>query len=423
MTQNKYMCGTLARTELDLSRRSPVNRQRSFLNYRIADLLVYAVLLIGPICSVIDVYLFKNATVMGLSACNFLLSAAIVIACLLNSASPGNRCDAFILSFSSLLFCFLLKIIFQPVEEISRWLSMHEYYYLVPLFAFSLSCFDRDKLLDCVKKLLNISVGVCLISLVFFLKNDYFGLVSEQVILTYDVVGMPFSRMMGTFGSPNVAGSYFAIMLFLDCKSVDSTNVFTLTRKCLLGLCLILTFSRMAILGFIAAIVIIYLQKNSVQTNKIMNISIVRILAALTTLLLILFVFSVLAKRGIYFLNFFNDDALHNIRFSKWLAFLRYGPESLLLGESIGSTLTYGGYSLSDNSFLFSIASFGFSFSIIYWISMAYGVKNLAGTSLKLAPMLMLIIFLFLSDFIQLFPSSYMVFLLFLDRQSFRCLN
>ena len=84
------------------------------------------------------------------------------------------------------------------------------------------------------------------------------------------------------------------------------------------------------------------------------------------------------------------------------------------MGEPIGSTYIYGGYSLSDNSFLSSIASFGLVVAIAYWALLAVGIKSVSKGMSLFDPLTMLVVFLCLSDFVQLYPSSYFALILIL---------
>lgn len=90
------------------------------------------------------------------------------------------------------------------------------------------------------------------------------------------------------------------------------------------------------------------------------------------------------------------------------------GANAVLLGEPIGSSYTYNGLTLSDNSFLCSIASFGLLVALSYWALLFLGFNNSREGGSVIAPLLMVLVFLVLSDFIQLFPGCYCAVLLLL---------
>lgn len=399
----------------NISRWKDMDSQReracAFLDYKISDILLAAVVAVMPLCSLIDYFIFKGLTIAGLSVCNFLLSATLVISTLLNIAEPKRRGDQFLLAGVLLFVTLLGKIVLQPLGDLPVWLSGHEYYFLVPLFAFCYANLATRKAPDLIGILLTIALPVCGLSLYFFLTSDYLGMVPHEIMLAYDVVGMPFMRMMGTFGSPNVAGSYFAVLLFLDLQGAPTSSAIVLLRRALLAICLFLTFSRMAIIGFLIAELLFFPRNKKAYSVKV-GFSAVRVLIAIVGVFAICALFASLSSRGLYFFDLTNDDATNNVRFSKWAAFLLNGSDAILLGEPIGSSYVYGGFTLSDNSFLYSIASFGFAIAVLYWTLLFHAFKNCREEKIAIEPFLMVLVFLFLSDFIQLFPSCYCAVLL-----------
>lgn len=395
-------------------------RPLTFLDYKIADILLAAVVFAMPFCTLLDYLVFHGLAIAGLSACNFIFSVALAVCTLLNIATPSRRGDLFLLAGVLLFATMLAKMVLQPLGDLSTWLSGHEYYLLVPLFGFCCANVSDRHAPDLIGILLAGSLPVCVLSLYFFVTNDYLGMVSHEIMLAYDVVGMPFARMMGTFGSPNVAGSYFAVLLFLDLQRGATLRGVALFRRGLLAVCLLLTFSRMAIIGFLIAEMVFFLRKRKSQSGKV-GFNAARVLVAIAGVLAIFALFASLSGHGLYFFDLTNEDATNNLRFYKWAAFLQNGADAILLGDPIGSSYTYNGFTLSDNSFLCSIASFGLVVACAYWTLLFLGFKgNWRGEGV-VAPLLMILVFLILSDFVQLFPSCYCAVLLLLTSSSNHC--
>lgn len=392
-------------------------RTCTFLDYKISDVMLAAVVAVMPFCTLVDYFVFRGLTIAGLSVCNFLVSATLLLCALINIATPDRRGDQFLLASALLLITMLAKMVLQPLGDLSTWLSGHEYYFLVPLFAFCCANVNSCHAPDLIAILLANALPVCLLSLYFFLTNDYLGMVPHEIMLAYDVVGMPFARMMGTFGSPNVAGSYFAVLLLLDLQRAMVSKGMALLRRGLLAICLLLSFSRMAIIGFLLAEMVFFLKGKKTHAGKV-GFNTARILVATAGVLAIFALFASLSRHGLYFFDLTNEDAINNLRFSKWAAFMRDGADAILLGEPIGSSYSYSGLTLSDNSFLFSIASFGFIIACSYWAFLFLGFKSSREGGSIIAPLLMLLIFLILSDFVQLFPSCYCAVLLLLVSSS-----
>lgn len=384
-----------------------------FLDYKIADVLLATVVAVMPFCALLDNFVFHGLTIAGLSACNFLLSATLLASVLFNIAGSKSRGGQFLLASILLFVTMLAKMVFQPLGDLATWLSGHEYYLLVPLFAFCSANVSAHHAPDLIAILITSALPVCFLSLYFFLTNDYLGMVPYEIMLAYDVVGMPFARMMGTFGSPNVAGAYFAIVLFLDLQRATASKGMALFRRGLLAICLLLTFSRMAIMSFLVTELVFFLKRKKTLTGKA-GFNAARVLIAMAGALVILALFASLSRRGLYFFDFTNEDATNNLRFSKWAAFLHEGANAVLLGEPIGSSYTYNGLTLSDNSFLCSIASFGLLVALSYWALLFLGFNNSREGGSVIAPLLMVLVFLVLSDFIQLFPGCYCAVLLLL---------
>lgn len=394
----------------------------AFLGYKISDVLLAVVVAAMPFCTLIDYFIFKGLTIAGLSVCNFLLSATLVVSTLFNIAEPKRRGGQFLLASALLFVAMLTKMVVQPLGDLSTWLSGHEYYFLVPLFAFCYTNLEARHAPDLIDVLLTISLPVCVLSLYFFLANDYLGMVPHEIMLAYDVVGMPFARMMGTFGSPNVAGSYFATLLLIDFQCAATSRGIVLLRRGLLATCLLLTFSRMAIFGFLIAWLFIFLHKKKTLSGRV-GFSAARVLIAIVGILAIFAIFASLSSHGLYFFDLTNEDATNNLRFSKWTAFLLNGFDAIVLGEPIGSSYVYGGFTLSDNSLLCSIASFGFAVAGMYWALLFLGFNDSKEGKIDIASFLMVLVFLVLSDFIQLFPSCYCAILLLLVSSSNHYVN
>ena len=153
----------------------------------------------------------------GMSFCNLAVSATVVFCVVVGwTLVQGKGSGAFLGAIGILVLVLFIKAFFQGSwNNFVPWLSQYQYYFMVPLLAYAViqSKLNAEEIAKTVRL---ISVPVAVISLYFFFTKNYFGLVSQEVLNQYAIVGTRYTRMLGVFGSPNVAGSYFAIVLAFD---------------------------------------------------------------------------------------------------------------------------------------------------------------------------------------------------------------
>lgn len=373
--------------------------------------LLFVLFLIAPFALPIDHFVFQNKSVFGMSVPNLMMLALLAVCTV--SAVGYRKKDAkpYLYATMILIFATIANTLFYGVTDCAIWLSNHEYYFTVPLVLFCLTIYN-DYIEVLIRQALVLSVPICLVALALFITDDYFGMVSYETMLQYDVVGMPFSRMMAVFASPNVAGTYFASILYMDLHYVHGSPALRGTRRFLLGLCLFLSFSRTAIFASLLCIGFEYYLKTNNRGKHFKRpkprSTISVLVGILACILLMLAISALLAKSGLYFFNFMSPEFFQNARIEKWFSFLRYGLGSWLVGEPLNSSFEYAGVSLSDNSFLLTIASFGLIAAVGYWWSLAMGIKGNVQSIRNMVPVCtMLTVFLMLADFIQFFPVAY----------------
>ena len=85
-----------------------------------------------------------------------------------------------------------------------------------------------------------------------------------------------------------------------------------------------------------------------------------------------------------------------------------------MLGYPFAQHITSGGTTLSDNSFLMLLGSFGLVVALSYFICVAGGLVINREDKPIAALMVMLLLFMGLSDFVSLYPSSYLMTILIL---------
>lgn len=382
-----------------------------FLKADFLELFLLVLFAFMPFSFYLSETIFSSLSVFGMSLFNA-VTVAVLILCSLSIVFRTKK----IPEYSPLPACFLLvfvivlKIIFQGcIDEFMSWIRQYQYYFFVPLMLFVVLNLKMSSI-RFIDTMLIVSIPVCLISLYSFATSDYFGLVSYEVIEAYAIVGTPYCRMMGTFGSPNVAGSYFAIMLiavvFLGRSSSfnkkNESRFIRLLQFALLSICLILTFSRMALIGFAVSVFLFFINGDSGKKGALISGVLRGFIFAVLIVLLIMW----LASSGIYF--WMPGDFINNPRLDKWTDFLGNFESWLILGSPFGSHIASGSSTLSDNVFLLLAGGIGLVPTILYFILLAKPIMSRCRMWSKLMIfMLMLLIFMMLSDFVSLYPSNY----------------
>lgn len=383
----------------------------------IVELVLLALFAMMPFSLYVNSVLLNGFSVAGVSAVNALTMLVLAL-CTINSLWTANykSIEAYSAFMASLFFllALLFKLFFQGgAEEAYGWIRQCQYYLLTPLMLFVVSNIKMP-LSKVVNLLLLVSIPVCFVSLYSFVSSDYFDLIPYETMEEYAIVGTSFCRMMGTFGSPNVAGCYYAIMLILvifmrDEKrglAAKESSVLRAIQFSLLTVCLILSFSRMALIGFSIG-VFIYIVTNKSSRKKAVRGPLAGILFAGIIVILII----VLMNSGAYFWGI--SDFVNNPRLEKWAAFFKNYGNWIILGSPIGQYIVSDGTTLSDSSLLLLVGFIGLIPAIIYIALFLRPVITPCRMGSKyMAAVVMLLVFVLLSDFISLYPSAYMAIIM-----------
>ena len=391
--------------------RSMCKSGASLINESILEIMLLGIFALMPFSTVVNGILFNNASLFGVSAFNVILLLVLVF-CVLEKVLQPHAAKRLALLSACLVvvFVILLKVLLQGgAGSFEAWLQQYQYYLFVPLMLFVMfnAKLPADRFLNVI---IMMSIPECLVSFYSFFTSDYFGLVSHQTMAQYAIVGTSFSRMMGTFGSPNVAGSYYAIVLaaiILASKVTSSNGARKMSpvkigqAACLL-VCLVLTFSRMALIGFVFAMILFAVE----LSRKSGRMRVSGVLSAFAIALAVIAFIGWMADNGMYFWT--SGDFVNNPRLEKWADFLASYDQWFILGAPFGSHIVSGTTTLSDNSFLLLIGSIGFVPALVYYALLAAPIASICRVERYLRPyVLMILIFMILSDFVSLYPSAY----------------
>ena len=363
-----------------------------------------------PLTLLINTFLFRDFRIFGIGALNFFYDIVMLLA-FFNSFIFKKRYGDIKyvqLIFLVLIVTLLMKIIAYSgdLDKFSTWFQERQYYFLVPLCYILLS----DKKINphkLVKIVIYETLFICPFSIYMFLTTEYFGMASTVNLLKYDVVGTPFARMFSIFGSPLVAGPFFAIVLILI---IYEFGLKRLVFKVLFGLnalCLVLTFSRAAFIAFFATLLYYFLSNRKFGGVK-------KIISIVAATIFIVFVIVFSTDKGFYFWQ--SNDIVNNIRIVKWVS----GFSQILKYWAIGSNFEINVSSfntwestISDNSYLMFLSDFGIIIGIFVAIVLIKRyIKMNTEKRTKVNPILVFgIILLFLYDFIQVFPGNFLYLL------------
>lgn len=381
--------------------------------YGLMETLVYTMFFLLPFTLVINTMIFKSARVAGIGILNLFYDLILVLAiidCIISKKKYKN--------VHSVLFfyiCFAVVHIFKIIwadgslENFVRWLPNRQYYYLLPLVYLMLSN-TKINYRKVARILIYSSIMICPVSLYMFLTTNYFGLATEYNLVQYAIVGTPFVRMFSVFGSPLVAGPYFALILMIIVYEMDIKKCYVKALLALNGVCMIFTFSRTSFISFFVVLFYKYISGKDRSTAK-------KILKITGGVLLAAVIISLSSSYGAYFWN--KRDIIHNIRLEKWYAGWQLIRKNWLLGYNFETRISLFDTwesTLSDNSFLLVLSDFGmiFSFTIFLFI-LVRTVKTPKTYFLWEAPAIIAgIIFLLLCDFLQVFPGNYILIFFFI---------
>lgn len=384
----------------------------------IIEYLVYMMFYLLPFTFFLNKLVFNDLKVFDIGVINLIFDFIILIVMLNSIFSSKKYSNVSHVWILYILFIILniFKIMYQTngFSAFVEVLPTRLYYYLLPLVYIML----RNNKLDLTKisnKLIKSTIIICPISIYMFITSNYFGMVEKKLLLVYDIVGLPFSRMFSIFGSPLVAGTFFTIILLL---MIYENRLKTFKDKLLFILnfiCMILTFSRTAFIVFFIAIIFRYILSNKLKReNKLF-------------ILISLFIISILiilisSSNGVYFWN--SKDFFNNVRFNKWISSFSVIKDYILFGSEfslhISSSNTVA-TTLSDNSFLLFLGYYGIILTMLFALFCIYRYKMRNKIVRKnMFPIICCIItFCFFYDFIQLFPSNYMLvfFYIYMDKK------
>lgn len=264
----------------------------------------------------------------------------------------------FILFFALLLF----KVGFTSTSsDFLGWLSQNNNinYFLWYAYFFIFSQIRDEINYKKIIKFLRINnFIVIIISIFFFLTDNYFGLVPYQALLDYGWPGTRFSRMMSIFVNPNHAGLYFFCMLIL----LDSTNGynkknFLKLENILLILCNVLTFSRTSLVCMAIYIVL----RNSIYDTKT-NMFLSKTKCFFIFIAGIAGIGYAVKKLNVYFFSL--KYLLNSSRIERWLIGIKFLKQNPFLGtpfntEIKSDSIKFGELTFSDNMFVEIGARFG----------------------------------------------------------------
>ncbi|GEM_PF-1932609 len=375
------------------------------------ELGIYCTFLLLPFTLFLNKIVFKDFRIAGIGIVNLMLYVFLCIVFIdsvINKKTYYNR-NGIYLFYILFVVLHILKMLqpFNNFNTLYNFINKNQYYYILPLCLLMLNNKKIDFLL-LVKIIIYSSLIVSIISIPMFLTSNYYGLASKVELTYYKILGTSFTRMLSIFGSPLTAGTYFAIVFTIIYYVFKFNSLFYILTGGLNLLCMFLTFSKTAIIALMLMFACKYMSENKNVLKKLLKI------IALIMSLIIIIIF--MTNKGIYFWN--TNELFHNVRLTKWYSSLNMIKQHIILGNRFDILLnTKGSFEtiLSDNSFLFAIAIFGLLFWIIILIYVSiYLLKKDKEFKQRLMPIIIMsIIFLFLYDFVQLFPANILLIALY----------
>lgn len=375
------------------------------------ELGIYCTFLLLPFTLFLNKIVFKDFRIAGIGIVNLMLYVFLCIVFIdsvINKKTYYNR-NGIYLFYILFVVLHILKMLqpFNNFNTLYNFINKNQYYYILPLCLLMLNNKKIDFLL-LVKIIIYSSLIVSIISIPMFLTSNYYGLASKVELTYYKILGTSFTRMLSIFGSPLTAGTYFAIVFTIIYYVFKFNSLFYILTGGLNLLCMFLTFSKTVIIALMLMFACKYMSENKNVLKKLLKI------IALIMSLIIIIIF--MTNKGIYFWN--TNELFHNVRLTKWYSSLNMIKQHIILGNRFDILLnTKGSFEtiLSDNSFLFAIAIFGLLFWIIILIYVSiYLLKKDKEFKQRLMPIIIMsIIFLFLYDFVQLFPANILLIALY----------
>lgn len=386
------------------------------MNYRlvvkkneIVELLIKSCVFLMPFTLLLNVLVFKDARIAGIGVTNLYLDVVLIVAYIDSFLKRTKYPNSIYIHFFiiALLFITAIKVLLSQ-RNVVTWLVTRQYYFLLPIVYIALS--NKKLNIQKIVRLLCLeTIVICPLSIMMFLTTNYFGMATSTDLLAYAIVGLPFARMFSIFGSPLVAGPFFAMISMCLIEQLQDGKPITKILLCMNFICLLLTFSRTALIAFSVFCVVRFASQNSLTLFQ-------KTLAIAALILILTAVIFIMIQKGAYF---WKSDIFNNVRFTKWIANLQGIGEHWLLGYDFNINISAGGTwktTLSDNSFLIAFADYGIIFCGIMVIVGALRFAALPKkVRKKLRPILSaILIFTFMYDFVQVFPCNYLAVLLYL---------
>ncbi|KHD35755.1 hypothetical protein NL50_12365 [Clostridium acetobutylicum] len=270
-----------------------------------------------------------------------------------------------------------LKILsINQMSDLTGWLSDNNNLNYI----FSFVCFIIILNIDIKKEsvintLIVSSTVVMVISFIFFIKNNYYGLAAPDIIQAYSMGFLNKTRMLSIFASPNHAGLYFVMVyLIVDFRSQKNLALLFKLYKFLLIVCIMLTLSRTAI-GILLLYIIIKIirSKNAKSVVRFGIISLMVVLIGIT-------LWVAISKYNVYFFSASYIKA--DNRWIKWQVAIEYIKKYWEIGAPFNIKVQMYAYvnsaitsvEFSDNLFLEIASRFGVPLIACIFIFM---IKNL----------------------------------------------
>ncbi|URZ14873.1 O-antigen ligase family protein [Clostridium felsineum] len=261
-------------------------------------------------------------------------------------------------------------------SDFTKWLAdNNNFNYLFSFVCFIIIININVKKESIINTLILSSIVVMGFSFLFFIKNNYYGLVAPNIIQAYSMGFLNKIRMMSVFASPNHAGLYFVMVyLIVDYREKNSFKMLFNIYRFLLVICIMLTLSRTAIgILFLYLIIKILKHKSGRKVKKVLiTTSIIGIASTA--------VWIAITKYNVYFFSASYIQA--DNRWVKWQVALEYIKKYWVIGVPFNIKVQMYTYvnsvitivEFSDNLFLEIASRFG---AILILAVFAFIIKNL----------------------------------------------
>lgn len=261
-------------------------------------------------------------------------------------------------------------------SDFTKWLAdNNNFNYLFSFVCFIIIININVKKESIINTLILSSIVVMGFSFLFFIKNNYYGLVAPNIIQAYSMGFLNKIRMMSVFASPNHAGLYFVMVyLIVDYREKNSFKMLFNIYRFLLVICIMLTLSRTAIgILFLYLIIKILKHKSGRKVKKVLITTFIMGIASTA-------VWIAITKYNVYFFSASYIQA--DNRWVKWQVALEYIKKYWVIGVPFNIKVQMYTYvnsvitivEFSDNLFLEIASRFG---AILILDVFAFIIKNL----------------------------------------------